>query len=289
MNPKTILDTFEITPKKALGQNFLHDPNALDKIVASADLMPDDTVLEIGPGTGSLTEKLAQTVKHVIAVEIDERLREQLERLQARYPNLFVIYDDILKVDVLNVVGPKDFVVVANVPYYISTAILKHLLEQHRRPRRIVLTLQYELAERITAPPGDLSLLAVSVQYYGRPQIINRLPPAVFWPRPEVDSAVLRIDTYDQPPVQVPDDKTFFRVVRAGFSQKRKQLKNAVGSGLSINATAAGELLTQAGIDPTRRAETLALEEWAALSRAYAAEAGSKGKSEGVKQSKKKP
>lgn len=285
MNPKAILDTFEITPKKALGQNFLHDPNALDKIVATADLMPDDTVVEIGPGTGSLTEKLAQAVKHVIAIEIDERLREQLERLQSRYPNLFVIYDDILKVDVLNVVGPKDFVVVANVPYYISTAILKHLLEAQRRPRRIVLTLQYELAERITAPPGDLSLLAVSVQYYGNPQLVGKLPPAVFWPRPDVDSAVLRIDTYTHPPVEVPDDKTFFRVVRAGFSQKRKQLRNAVGSGLGMKATQAGELLTKAEIDPTRRAETLSLEEWAALSRIYAAEVLSEVKT----RSQKKP
>jgi 16S rRNA (adenine1518-N6/adenine1519-N6)-dimethyltransferase len=271
MNPKAILDQHEIIPKKALGQNFLHDPNALEKIVAVAGLMPDDTVLEVGPGTGALTERLARAARRVIAVEIDERLRGPLEALQAAHPNLTVIFADILKVDVLSAVGPGDFVVVANVPYYISSAILRHLLEAPRRPRRLVLTVQYELAERIVAPPGDLSLLAVSVAYYGRAQIAGRLPPAVFWPRPDVDSAVLRIDTHAAPPVDVPDDATFFRVARAGFSQKRKQLKNALGGGLGISATAAGALLTSAGIDPTRRAETLTLAEWAALARAYKA------------------
>lgn len=271
MNPKALLNEFEINPKKSLGQNFLHDPNALEKIIAIAEVMPTDTVLEIGPGTGTLTEKLAQAAKHVISVEVDDRLQPILEDLQERYNNVFVIYEDILKVDVLSVVGPKDFVVVANVPYYISSAILKHLLDAHRRPRRIVLTLQYELAERIVAAPGDLSLLAVSVQFYGKAQIAARFPPAVFWPRPEIDSAVLRVDTYDHPPVDVPDSDSFFRVVRAGFSQKRKQLKNALGGGLGWSATAAGELLEHAGIDPTRRAETLTLDEWAALTRLYVA------------------
>jgi 16S rRNA (adenine1518-N6/adenine1519-N6)-dimethyltransferase len=271
MNPKAILDQHEVSPRKSLGQNFLHDPNALEKIVTTAELMPSDTVVEIGPGTGALTVVLARTAKHVIAVELDERLKPILDETLAPFDNVYVIYDDILKVDLLSVVGPKDFVVVANVPYYITSQILRTLLDAHRRPRRIVLTVQLEVAERVTARPGDMSLLAVSVQFYGKPTLVSKLNPAVFWPRPEVASALLRIDTYDTPPVKVPDSETFFKVVRAGFSQKRKQLKNSLSSGLGLNTTAGSALLDAAGIDVTRRAETLSLEEWAALSRAFAA------------------
>lgn len=269
-NPKVLLDLHEIAPKKGLGQNFLHDPNALEKIVDTAELMPADTVLEIGAGTGTLTEALARKARHVVSVEVDERLRPVLEAQLAPYDNVVLLFDDILKVDVLQLIGPQDFVVVANVPYYITSAILRHLLERHRRPRRMVITMQQEVAERIVAQPPDMSILAVSVQFYGQPQIVTRLRPGAFWPRPDVDSAVLRIDTYDVPPVDVPSDKLFFRVVRAGFGQKRKQLRNALSGGLAIKSAVAGELLIEAGIDPTRRAETLTLAEWAALSHAFA-------------------
>lgn len=271
MNPKALLEQHGFSPKKSLGQNFLHDPNALEKIVAVAELMPSDTVVEIGPGTGTLTEFLARAAKHVITIELDERMRPILEKTLAPYPNVFVIWGDVLNIDLLQVVGPKDFVVVANVPYYITSLILRHILEAHRRPRRLVLTMQLEVAERLTAKPGDMSLLAVSVQFYGRPSLVSKLNPAVFWPRPEVESAVLRIDTYDKPPVDVPSTDLFFRVVRAGFSQKRKQLKNALAGGLALNSTTTLTLLEAAGIDAKRRAETLTLEEWAALTRAYAA------------------
>lgn len=269
-NPKVLLDLHEIAPKKGLGQNFLHDPNALEKIVDTAELMPADTVLEIGAGTGTLTEALARQARHVVSVEVDERLRPVLEAQLAPYDNVVLLFDDILKVDVLQLIGPQDFVVVANVPYYITSAILRHLLERHRRPRRMVITMQQEVAERIVAQPPDMSILAVSVQFYGQPQIVTRLRPGAFWPRPDVDSAVLRIDTYDVPPVDVPSDKLFFRVVRAGFGQKRKQLRNALSGGLAIKSAVAGELLIEAGVDPTRRAETLTLAEWAALSHAFA-------------------
>lgn len=269
-NPKVLLDLHEIAPKKGLGQNFLHDPNALEKIVDTAELMPADTVLEIGAGTGTLTEALARKARHVVSVEVDERLRPVLEAQLAPYDNVVLLFDDILKVDVLQLIGPQDFVVVANVPYYITSAILRHLLERHRRPRRMVITMQQEVAERIVAQPPDMSILAVSVQFYGQPQIVTRLRPGAFWPRPDVDSAVLRIDIYDVPPVDVPSDKLFFRVVRAGFGQKRKQLRNALSGGLAIKSAVAGELLIEAGIDPTRRAETLTLAEWAALSHAFA-------------------
>jgi 16S rRNA (adenine1518-N6/adenine1519-N6)-dimethyltransferase len=206
-----------------------------------------------------LTERLAQTVRRVIAVEIDSRLEPILNAALSPYPNVEIHYTDILSVNLTELVGAEDYVVVANVPYYITSAILRYLLENPRRPRRIVLTVQQEVAERMTAKPGNLSILAISAQFYAKTQIAARLNAAAFWPRPEVDSAVVRLDTYDQPPVDVPDERTFFQLVRMGFSQKRKQLKNALGG---------AELLERAGIDPRRRAETLTLEEWAALARA---------------------
>ena len=271
MRPKTVLDEYEISPKKSLGQNFLHDPNTLEKIVTTAELMPDDVVLEIGAGTGLLTERLAAAARRVIAVELDERLKPVLDQALAAYPNAGVIYQDILTLDVAALFRDEPYIVVANVPYYITSAILRHLLESARRPRRLVLTVQAEVADRLVAQPPDMSILSVSVQFYGQPRVIAQLNRAVFWPRPDVDSAIVRIDTYEQPPVDVPDEKTFFRVVRAGFGQKRKQLKNAISSGLSLKADAATTLLTAAGIDPRRRAETLTLAEWAALTRAFAA------------------
>lgn len=274
MNPKQLLEQFQLLPKKSLGQNFLHDPNALEKIIATAELMPEDMVLEIGPGTGELTERLALSARHVIAVEIDSRLEPILSARLSPYDNVTVLYQDILETDVLALVEDQPFVVVANVPYYITSAILRHLLEAPRRPRRLVLTMQLEVAERLIAKPGDLSLLGVSAQFYAHSQIATRLKPGAFWPRPDVDSAVVRMDTYATPPVDVPDERTFFRVVRAGFGQKRKQLKNAIGDGLHMNTEAAGAMLESAGIDPRRRAETLSLEEWASLTRAFAASQG---------------
>jgi 16S rRNA (adenine1518-N6/adenine1519-N6)-dimethyltransferase len=271
MNPKSLLDQYEIQPKKSLGQNFLHDPGALEKIVALADLNPEDTVLEIGPGTGALTRFLARAARKVIAVEVDDRLKPVLDSELSQYPNVWVIYQDILTIDVAGLLRPNPYVVVANLPYYITSAILRHLLESSYRPRRLLLTVQQEVAERLVARPDDMSLLSVSVQFYGAARIVNKLKPAAFWPRPDVDSAVVRIDVYDQPPVAVPDEQTFFRVVRAGFSQKRKQLKNALGGGLGLPHQQAAQLLEQAGIDPRRRAETLSLEEWAGLSRVVAA------------------
>jgi 16S rRNA (adenine1518-N6/adenine1519-N6)-dimethyltransferase len=267
-NPKTLLEQYEVIPKKSLGQNFLHDPNTLEKIVETAELMPDDTVVEIGAGTGTLTALLARRARHVISVELDQRLRPILEAELAAFDNVYLVFEDFLKVDVLKLVGAKDFVVVANIPYYITSAILRQLLESHRRPRRLVLTIQQELAERIIARPPDMSLLAVSVQFYGQPHIVTRLKSGVFWPRPEVDSAVIQIDTFDTPPVEVPSSKEFFRVARSGFAQKRKQLKNSLAAGLGIKDI--GPIMEQAGIDPRRRAETLDLQEWAALTRALA-------------------
>jgi 16S rRNA (adenine1518-N6/adenine1519-N6)-dimethyltransferase len=271
MNPKMLLDYYQIHPKKSLGQNFVQDPHALEKIIAAAELSPDDIVLEIGPGTGALTEQLAPLVSRVIAVELDTRMEPILNAALSHLTNVEIVYGDILEQDVPTLVGvPKDsgqvdFVVVANVPYYITSAILRHLLDNTPRPRRIVLTVQLEVAERLVAKPGDMNVLAVSAQFYAKTRNVARLKAATFWPRPDVDSAVVRLDTYAQPQYDVPDEQTFFRIVKAGFSQKRKQLKNSLGEG--------GEaLLAKANIDPKRRAETLSLDEWAALARASKAE-----------------
>lgn len=270
MNPREIMEAYGLNPKKSLGQNFMHDPNTLEKIVTTAEIMPDDTVVEIGPGTGELTAHLAEYARHVMAIEVDERLEPILEERFANTPNVYFVFQDILKTDVLSLVGPNDFIVVANVPYYITTAILQHLLEQHRRPKRIVMTMQYEVAQRICSHPDDMTLLSVSIQYYGNPQIVGKLNPAVFWPRPGIDSAILRIDTYLQPAVKTPSDALFFRVVKAGFSQKRKQLRNSLSGGLQVKSKVAKAYLDAAEIDSMRRAETLTLEEWAAISWAVA-------------------
>lgn len=268
--PKQLLESLGIAPKKSLGQNFLHDPNTLNALVEAAQLPENATVLEIGPGTGVLTERLARVAGRVIAVEADERLRPILEKQLTPFHNVTLCWMDFLQADVDELVGTGDFYVVANLPYYITSPILRKLLEAPHRPRRLVLTVQKEVADRIVAKPGDMGILSVSVQFYGTPQAVMRLNPAVFWPRPEVESAVVRIDVHDAPLYDVPSAETLFRIVRAGFGQKRKQLKNSLASGLGISNSEAQLLLERAGIEASRRAETLSLEEWAALARQYA-------------------
>ncbi|PJF25934.1 MAG: ribosomal RNA small subunit methyltransferase A [Phototrophicales bacterium] len=272
-NPKALLDQHDIQPRKSLGQNFLHDPNALEKIVATAEIRPGELAVEVGAGTGALTEALARTADQVIAYEIDGRLIPILSERFRAVPNVRIIHEDFLAAYLPAIVGEDDpYVVVANVPYYITSAIIRHVLEAPRRPRRMVLTVQFEVAERLIAKPGrtEMSLLSVSAQYYTQPQIVTRFKPAVFYPRPDVDSAVVRLDSHPTPPVDVPDDQTFFEVARAGFSQKRKQLRNSLADGLRISAERAVELLNAAGVDPRRRPETLTLEEWASIARAWA-------------------
>lgn len=267
MNPKNLLDQHALDPKKSLGQNFLHDPNALEKILTVAEVQPTDTVLEIGPGTGQLTAVLARVAKRVVCVEIDQRMQPILEAQFGKMPHVEFVWGDFLTFDPVELAG-EDYVVVANVPYYITSAILRHLLEQRIRPRRLVMTVQLEVAERVCAKPNDMSLLAVSVQYYGKAIFAGKLNAAAFWPRPDVDSAVLRIDTYPTSPVDVPSDEAFFKMVKAGFSQKRKQLKNAIGATLRWDAAQLTALSQLSGVELTRRAETLTLKEWAALTRA---------------------
>jgi len=266
LNAAALLKRYDLRAHKGLGQNFLQDPLALEMIVSAAKIRPDDTVLEIGPGLGSLTRYLASSAKEVVAVELDENLLLPLKAVLSPYQNIRLIHGDILKLSPTALNLENDYVVVANIPYYITSAVIRHLLENKVKPRRIVLTVQKEVAQRICAEPGDMSLLALSVQIYGKPRIEAHIPASAFFPPPKVDSAVLLIDIYPSPRIKEGLLNTFFKLIKAGFSQKRKTLRNSLSSGLHVSTTEAADLLTQVNIDPQRRAETLHIEEWEKLS-----------------------
>ena len=254
---------YGIDPKRSLGQNFLVAESYLEKIAAAAELTPADAVLEIGPGLGTLTARLAAQAGTVTAVELDDRLIELLRADFADRPHVTIVHGDILKLDLAALVPlDRPYKVVANLPYYITSAVLRQLLEAERRPELVVVMVQREVAERICAAPGDLSLLAVSVQFYATPRIIQHVPAGAFYPPPKVDSAVLRLDVRPQPAVTGVSPTVFFAAARAGFGQKRKQLGNSLAAGLARPKPAVVAALVQAGIDPMRRAETLTLAEW---------------------------
>ncbi len=266
LNASAWLKRYDLRAHKGLGQNFLQDPFALEKIVSAAEIQSSDTVLEIGPGLGSLTRYLAVSAKEVVAVELDENLLPPLKAILTPYQNIRLIHGDILKISPKDLKFENDYVVVANIPYYITSAVIRHLLESESKPRRIVLTVQKEVAQRICAAPGDMSLLALSVQVYGKPRIAAHIPANAFFPAPKVDSAVLTVDIYSSPQIEEELMTTFFKLIKAGFSQKRKTLRNSLSSGLHISPIGAANLLTQVNIDPQRRAETLSIEEWERLS-----------------------
>ncbi|MBN1313503.1 MAG: ribosomal RNA small subunit methyltransferase A [Anaerolineae bacterium] len=257
-----------ISPKKSLGQNFMVDENVLAQMADAADVGPQDVIMEIGAGLGALTEYLAARARRVVALEIDRRFIDVLEQLFGKHSHVDVVQADILQTDIGALMG-KDIVgykVVANLPYYITSAIIRHLLECSTPPRLLVVTVQYEVAERLSASSGKMSLLAVGVKFYGHPQIVARLKPKVFYPRPSVDSALVRIEPYpDGPPLPPEEQKPFFHIVRAGFSQPRKKLKNSLSAGLHLGPDDVVNWMRQAGLDPSRRAETLSIEEWLAL------------------------
>ena len=269
MHTAALLKKHNLLPKKSLGQNFLIDESALGRIAAAADLTHTDTVLEIGAGLGALTHHLAAAAGRVVAVELDERLVAILNEEFRDTPSVEVVHGDILELDPAELVGGP-YKVVANVPYYITAAILRHLLQASRRPELMVLTVQKEVAQRLTAGPGDMSILAVSVQLYGRVQQVAQIKAGSFLPRPEVDSAVIRVTLYPELLVPLPDERLFFRIVRAGFGQKRKQLRNSLRGGLRWPAERIERALELANVSPKRRAETLSLEEWGALAQAVA-------------------
>jgi 16S rRNA (adenine1518-N6/adenine1519-N6)-dimethyltransferase len=272
LNAEALLKRYHLHAHKELGQNFLQDPEALEQIVSAAEIQGTDTVLEIGPGLGSLTRYLAVAAREVFAVELDEKLIPPLKAVLALYQNVQVIHGDILKLSPQTLIDANHYLVVANIPYYITSAVIRHLLaqspkgESQSKPRRIVLTIQKEVAQRICAKPGELSLLGLSVQIYGSPRIAAHIRAEAFFPAPNVDSAVLVIDIFPAPLIKEELLDTFFKLAKAGFSQKRKTLRNSLSAGLHISPADAAELLNKANIDPQRRAETLSIEEWERLS-----------------------
>lgn len=268
LNIPSLLRQYGLRPSKGLGQNFLQDNHALQKIVSAAGLEPADNVLEIGSGLGSLTRLLALSAHTVTAVELDQRLFPALQAVLAQFSNVRTVQGDILELDPTSLMDSQGYIVVANIPYYITSAVVRHLLESDPRPRRVVLTVQKEVADRICAEDRRMSLLALSVQVYGKPVIVGHIPAEAFYPSPKVDSAVLRIEIYPQTVIPMSLLDKFFTLIKAGFSQKRKILRNSLSGGLQISPAEAEKFLATAGIDPRRRPETLNLEDWERLCQA---------------------
>ena len=266
-----ICKRFDIKMSKKLGQNFLIKRGIVDEIVHAAELTPGEPVLEVGPGIGTLTQGLAQSGADVTAIELDRRLLEVLDTTLASYDNVRIVHGDVLKLDVPTIMNHKPFKVVANLPYYITTPIIMSLLESKLPIERLVVMVQKEVALRMVAQPGtkDYGALSVAVQYYTEPDIVLDVPPKSFLPAPAVTSSVIRCVLRDKPPVDVIDEKLFFRVVKAGFAQRRKIFSNTMKTtGLSKDRIE--ELLAKANIDGQRRGETFTLQEFADVANAWA-------------------
>ena len=266
-----ICKRFDIKMSKKLGQNFLIKRGIVDEIVHAAELTPGEPVLEVGPGIGTLTQGLAQSGADVTAIELDRRLLAVLDTTLASYDNVRIIHGDVLKLDVPSIMNHKPFKVVANLPYYITTPIIMSLLESKLPIERLVVMVQKEVALRMVAKPGtkDYGALSVAVQYYTEPDIVLDVPPKSFLPAPAVTSSVIRCVLRDKPPVDVIDEKLFFRVVKAGFAQRRKTFSNTMKTtGLSKDRIE--ELLAKANIDGQRRGETFTLQEFADVANAWA-------------------
>ena len=266
-----ICKRFDIKMSKKLGQNFLIKRGIVDEIVHAAELTPGEPVLEVGPGIGTLTQGLAQSGADVTAIELDRRLLEVLDTTLASYDNVRIVHGDVLKLDVPIIMNHKPFKVVANLPYYITTPIIMSLLESKLPIERLVVMVQKEVALRMVAKPGtkDYGALSVAVQYYTEPDIVLDVPPKSFLPAPAVTSSVIRCVLRDKPPVDVIDEKLFFRVVKAGFAQRRKTFSNTMKTtGLSKDRIE--ELLAKANIDGQRRGETFTLQEFADVANAWA-------------------
>lgn len=263
---KKLLRQAGLKARKSLGQHFLVDEAVLNTVVEAAELSPKDTVIEVGPGLGILTTELVNRAGDVVAVELDTKLASLLGRRLASLANLRVINADILKVNLSQLLeGKGKYKVVANLPYYITSPVLRHFVEASPKPSLMVVMVQKEVGEAIVAGPGKMSMLAVSLQVYTEPRIISYVSAQSFYPEPKVDSAILRFDILPEPRVKVADIDGFFQIVRCGFSLPRKQLHNSIAHGLGMEPTEVASLLEQAHIDHKRRAETLSLEEWARL------------------------
>jgi 16S rRNA (adenine1518-N6/adenine1519-N6)-dimethyltransferase len=275
-----LLKKYGLRPSKGLGQNFLVDDNALRRVVDIAEISEGDVVLEVGPGLGSLTRYLGAAARQVIAVELDKKLLPALHENLEPFENVKIVIGDILEQNLAELLRekpeteeqklssiphPPSYKVVANIPYYITSALIRHLLEAEFKPSYMVLTVQKEVAQRICEQPPNMSLLALSVQVYGEPKIAAKIPAGAFYPSPKVDSSIVKIELYTEP--RIPENllPLFFRLAKAGFSQKRKTLRNTISAGMAWSKEEAVAVLDAAGIDPQRRAQTLSLKEWESL------------------------
>ena len=275
-----IIQKYQFVFQKKFGQNFLIDSSILDKIIESADITGQDCVLEIGPGIGTMTQRLAKEAGEVVAVEIDRNLIPILSDTLSDYDNVTVINEDILKVDINRLVEERNcgrpIKVVANLPYYITTPIIMALFEKHVPLQSVTIMVQKEVADRMRVGPGtkDYGALSLAVQYYARPEIITRVPAACFMPRPNVDSTVIRLTRYEKPPVEVRDEEKMFAIIRASFNQRRKTLANGLANagGLGVSRTQVEEALEKMGLPAATRGETLTLERFAELSNRLFAE-----------------
>lgn len=276
-----LLRHFDLKARKGLGQHFLIDEEVLKLITSAAELAPTDVVMEIGPGLGVLTKELARQAGWVVTVELDNKLAAILKQTLASFDNVTIINENILSIDPAALLqeqkarfppainSPFSYKVVANLPYYITSPVLRHFLEASVKPQTMVVMVQKEVAEVIVAEPGRMSLLSISVQFYGEPRIVSYVPAQCFYPAPEVDSAILGVKLYPQPAVAVADKESFFGLVRAGFTASRKQIANSLAQGLGVTKAEVLPLLEKASIVPQRRAETLTLDEWAQLWQVY--------------------
>ena len=272
-NTIALIQKYQFAFQKKFGQNFLIDPHVLDKIIRAAQIEEDDVVLEIGPGIGTMTQYLAESARQVIAVEIDGNLIPILQETLGSYPNVQVIHEDILNVDLRALVQEynqgRPIKVVANLPYYITTPIIMGLFEKHVPMASITVMVQKEVAERMQAKPvnKDYGALSLAVQYYAAPYLVANVPPNCFMPRPSVGSAVIRLTCYVKPPVSVKDEALMFRLIRASFNQRRKTLQNGLTNApeLPFTKEEIGDALKAVGLPPSVRGETLTLEQFGAL------------------------
>lgn len=268
-----VIKKYEFCFQKKFGQNFLIDGHVLDKIIAGAGVTKDDMVLEIGPGIGTMTQYLAEAAGKVVAVEIDRNLLPILQETLADYDNVKVIHADVLSLDLEKLVqeenGGRPIKIVANLPYYITTPIIMALFEQHVPLANVTVMVQKEVAARMKSGPGskDYGALSLAVQYYAEPYIVANVPCNCFMPRPNVDSAVIRLTRYEEPPVQVNDEKMLFKIIRASFNQRRKTLQNGLNNSSELNFTKdqIAAAIAEAGFSPSVRGEALTLEQFAKL------------------------
>jgi 16S rRNA (adenine1518-N6/adenine1519-N6)-dimethyltransferase len=262
---RNFLYAHHIRPNKAFGQNFIVDHSILLRIVEAAEMHADDQVLELGAGTGVLTRELAKRARRVVAVELEREMLSLLAKTTRNCTNVEILERNLLYIDPTEVFGSEPYKLVANLPYYITAPTFRHFLESANPPRLFVVMVQYEVAQRIVAGPGDLSLLGVSIQFYGKPKISAHVPARAFYPAPKVDSAILRIDLKDEVPLSTKQRDDFFRLVQAGFSERRKQIHNSLAHGLHRKNVEVQAWLQAANIEPSRRAETLSIEDWLRL------------------------